>query len=327
MPVTFDDVRAAETRIADAVVRTPAIVSERLDEAVGARVVLKTETLQRGGAFKIRGATNAIRSLLGSGERPNGIAAYSSGNHAQAVALAAREAGLPAAILMPEDAPPEKRDATLAYGAEVVTFDRYTQDRDAISQALADERGFSLVPQYDDERVIAGQGTVALELFEDAGPLDALFVPVGGGGLVAGCAIVAEALVPACRVIAVEPDASGDTVRSLATGTLVREAAGPTIADGQQAPQGRLTWEALRGRVERGVTVADDDLAQTMALLFTHAKLVAEPSGACGLAGLVRHLDDLGLRDAHVGVVLSGANISPGRFATIVGDHGDRLKG
>ncbi|MGZ4148998.1 MAG: threonine ammonia-lyase [Actinomycetota bacterium] len=318
MPVTFDDVRAAETRIADAIVRTPALVSERLDDAIGAHVVLKAETLQRGGAFKIRGATNAIRSLLGIGERPNGIAAYSSGNHAQAVALAAREAGLPAAILMPEDAPPEKRDATIAYGAEVVTFDRYTEDRDARSHALAEDRGFALVPPYDDVRVIAGQGTVALELFEDAGPLDALFVPVGGGGLIAGCAVVAEALVPSCRVIAVEPDASGDTARSLATGTLVREAAGPTIADGQQAPQGLITWDVLRGRVERGVTVSDEDLAHAMALLFTHAKLVAEPSGACGLAGLVRHLGELGLRAAHVGVVLSGANISPERFSSNV---------
>jgi threonine dehydratase len=321
MPVTFDDVRAAETRIADAVVRTPSLVSELLDEAVGARVVLKAETLQRAGAFKIRGATNAIRSLLAGTERPKGIAAYSSGNHAQAVALAAREAGLPAAILMPEDAPPEKRDATIAYGAEVVTFDRYAEDRDARSRALSDERGFALVPPYEDERVIAGQGTVALELFEDAGPLDALFVPVGGGGLIAGCAIVAEALVPDCRVIAVEPEASGDTARSLATGTLVAEAAGPTIADGQQAPQGRLTWEVLRGRVERGLTVSDGDLARTMALLFTRAKLVAEPSGACGLAGVVSQVEDLGLRGAHIGVVLSGANISPERFASIVGNH------
>jgi threonine dehydratase len=317
MPVTFDDVRAAETRTADAVVRTPALTSERLDDAVGARVVLKAETLQRAGAFKIRGATNAIRSLLANGERTNGVAAYSSGNHAQAVALAAREVGLPAVILMPKDAPAEKHEATIAYGAEVVTFDRYTEDRDALSHALAQDRGFSLVPPYDDVRVIAGQGTVAHELFEDAGPLDALLVPVGGGGLIAGCAVVAEALVPSCRVVAVEPDASGDTARSLATGTLVREAAGPTIADGQQAPQGLITWEVLRGRVERGVTVSDEDLARAMSLLFTHAKLVAEPSGACGLAGLLRHVDDLGLRGARVGVVLSGANISAERFAAI----------
>jgi threonine dehydratase len=312
-------VAEAAARIADAVIRTPLVSSERLNMEVGAELVLKAETLQRTGSFKIRGATNAIRSLGGSPDRPAGVVAFSSGNHAQAVASAAREAAIPATILMPEDAPQEKLDATRRYGADIVTFDRYTEDREERAAMLAQELGFIQVPPYDDTDVIAGQGTVALELFQEAGPLDALLVPVGGGGLIAGSGVVAEELSRGCRVIGAEPTASGDTRRSLATGNLVREAAGPTIADGQQAPQGRLTFALMRRRVEQAVLVTDEEIAAAMRLLFDAVKLVTEPSGACALAAARRHVDALGLHGSRVGVVLSGSNVALERFAAIAG--------
>jgi threonine dehydratase len=319
--LTIEAVRTAASRIADAVIRTPVVRSERLDDLVGAQVYLKAENLQRVGAFKMRGATNAIRVMLETGERPRGVVAFSSGNHAQAVALAASEHGLPAVILMPQDAPPEKRAATEGYGAEVRTFDRAAHDRAEMADEVVRETGFSLVPPYDDARVMAGQGTAALELFEDAGPLDALVVPVGGGGLIAGCAVAAAAASPGCRVIGVEPDASGDSMRSLEAGSWQGVAAGPTIADGQQAPQGRLTFDVMLGAVERAVVVSDPDIAAAMRALFVQAKLVAEPSGACGLAGLVRYLDQLDLRGRRVGVVISGGNVAPERFAKITGSE------
>jgi threonine dehydratase len=317
--LTVDDVRAAAARIADQVVRTPIVRSERLDELLGIEVLLKADNLQPMGAFKARGATNALRMMLEAGDAPRGVVAFSSGNHAQAVARAARAHGLPAVILMPEDAPPEKRTATEAYGAEVRAFDRAAHDRAEMAEAVVAETGYALIPPYDDVRVIAGQGTAALELFEDAGRLDALLVPVGGGGLIAGCAVVAEALAPACRVIGAEPEASGDTMRSLEAGAWLGEPAGATIADGQQAPQGRLTFEVMRGRVERAVTASDTDIAAAMRALFERAKLVAEPSGACGLAGLMRHAGALDLRGRRVGVVVSGGNVAPERFTAIVG--------
>lgn len=320
--VTIADVRVAAARIADLVVRTPVVHSPRLDDLVGASVFLKVESLQPMGAFKMRGATNAIRIMLEAGERPAGVVAFSSGNHAQAVALAAREHGLPAVILMPEDAPCEKRAATEGYGAEVRTFDRAAHDRAEMAEAVVAETGFALIPPYDDARVMAGQGTAALELFEDAGDLDALMVPVGGGGLIAGCAVVASSLAPGCRVIGAEPEASGDSMRSLSAGEWRGEPAGATIADGQQAPLGKLTFQVMNGMVERAVTASDDDIAAAMRALFERAKLVAEPSGACGLAGLVRHVDGLGLRGGRVGVVISGGNVAPERFAAIVGSHG-----
>jgi threonine dehydratase len=219
---------------------------------------------------------------------------------------------------MPEDAPPEKRAATEGYGAEVRSFDRAAHDRAEMAEAVVAETGYALIPPYDDLRVIAGQGTAAVELFEDAGSLDGLVVPIGGGGLISGCAVAAEALAPGCRVIGAEPEASGDSMRSLEVGRWLGEPAGPTIADGQQAPQGQLTFEVMHGRVERAVTASDDDIAAAMRALFELAKLVAEPSGACGLAGLMRHLDALDLRGRRVGVVISGGNVAPERFATIL---------
>lgn len=319
--LTIDDVRAAAARIADLVVHTPVVRSARLDDLVGASVLLKADNLQPMGAFKMRGATNAIRIMLEAGERPPGVVAFSSGNHAQAVALAAREHGLPAVILMPVDAPPEKRAATEGYGAEVRSFDRAAHDRAEMAEGVMAETGYALIPPYDDVRVMAGQGTAALELFADAGDLDALMVPVGGGGLIAGCAVVAAALAPGCRVIGAEPEASGDSMRSLAAGEWQGEPAGGTIADGQQAPQGKLTFEVMQGRVEQAVLASDTDIAAAMRALFERAKLVAEPSGACGLAGLVRHIDELGLRGRRVGVVISGGNVAPERFAAILGSQ------
>jgi threonine dehydratase len=268
----------------------------------------------------MRGATNAIRTMLEVGERPRGVVAFSSGNHAQAVALAAREHHLSAVILMPGDAPPEKRSATEGYGAEVRSFDRAAHDRAEMAQAVVAETGYTLIPPYDDIRVMAGQGTTALELVEDAGPLDALLVPVGGGGLIAGCSVTAAEASPACRVIGVEPEASGDTKRSLEAGECLGEPAGPTIADGQRAPQGHLTFEVMHGRVERCVVVSDGDIAAAMRALFELAKLVAEPSGACGLAGILRHGRSLGLAGRRVGVVVSGGNVAPERSATILAD-------
>ena len=315
---TFDDVRRAAARIDGAARRTPAWSSDRLDEAAGCAVVLKCENLQRIGAFKIRGATNAVRVLLESGERPRALVAHSSGNHAQAVALAGREHGLPATILMPEDAPPEKLAATRALGADVRTYDRYREERTALADALAAELDAALIPPYDHPDVIAGQGTAALELFEDAGPLDALFVPVGGGGLLAGSALAASGVSSATRLIGVEPEASDDAKRSLESGALVEVSVAPTIADGQQAPLGALPFAVMRPLVERVVLASDDDLRAAMRLLFEATKLVAEPSGACGLAGLLRHRTALGLEGARVGVIVSGGNVSPERFAVLM---------
>ena len=315
----FEDVEAAAARIDGAVLRTPACTSERLDALGGCHIVLKCENLQRAGAFKIRGATNAIRVLLERGDAIDGVAAHSSGNHAQAVALAAREHGLPAAILMPSDAPPEKLEATRAYGADVVLYDRYREERTTLAAGLAEERGYALIPPYEHPDVIAGQGTAALELFEDAGELDALVVPVGGGGLLAGSALAAARRCSTARVIGVEPDVADDARRSLAAGSVVHLATAPTICDGQQAPVGELTFSVFRSLVDGVVAVTDDDVRSAMRALFEASKLVVEPSGACGVAGLLRHRDALGLRDARVGVILSGGNVSADRFGSLLG--------
>lgn len=251
--ISIDDVRAAARRIEGVAHRTPVLSSRALDEATGATVVLKAENLQRVGAFKFRGAFNAVASLADD-ERRRGVATVSSGNHAQAVALAARLHEVPAVILMPEDSPPGKLAATRSHGAEVIMFDRYGQDREQLLAELVAERGLVPIHPYDDERVMAGQGTVALELIEDAGPLDLLVVPVGGGGLISGCSTAAEGV----RVVGVEPEAGDDVRRSLQAGERVRIPVPRTIADGQQLDTpGELTWEVIRQRVY-DVTVASD---------------------------------------------------------------------
>jgi threonine dehydratase len=317
-PVTLADVRDAAARIDGVAHRTPVLRSRTLDALVGAEVHLKCENFQRIGAFKFRGAYNAA-SRLTPEQLAKGIAAYSSGNHAQAVALAARELGSTAVILMPEDTPGSKREATAGYGAEVVTYDRYTGDRVAIGEALAADRGLALIPPYEHPHVIAGQGTAALELLEETGPLDALVVPVGGGGLIAGSATAAKGLHRGIRVIGVEPEAGDDTRRSLAAGHRVSIPVPRTIADGQAADiPGELTFSVNRRLVDDIVLVGDDDIRAAMRFAFERLKIVLEPSGAGSLAALLAAR--IAPLPPRVGVILSGGNIDARRFAELCGD-------
>jgi threo-3-hydroxy-L-aspartate ammonia-lyase len=317
MPVIeLADIEAAAARLAGVAHRTPVFTSRMLDERTGASVYAKAECFQRGGAFKFRGAYNKISSL-GEEALGRGVIAYSSGNHAQAVAIAARVLGTSTTIVMPEDAPQAKLAATRGYGAEVVLYDRWTESREEIGAQLAEERGLELVRPYDDPLVMAGQGTVALELLADLPELDLLLVPVSGGGLIAGCATAAKALRPEIRVVGVEPEPGDDTRRSLAAGERVRIDVPRTIADGLQAPEpGELTFEVNRRLVDEIVTVTDEEIVEAMAFLFDRLKLVAEPSGAVGTAALLSQ--KLDARDARVGVVLSGGNVGAARFAELV---------
>jgi threonine dehydratase len=316
--ISLDDVRAAARRIEGAAHRTPVLTSRALDEATGATVLLKAENLQRVGAFKFRGAYNAVASLNDE-ERARGVATVSSGNHAQALALAARLLGVRAVILMPEDAPAGKLAATEGYGADVSRFDRYAEDREELLAALVAERGLVPIHPYDDERVMAGQGTVALELIEDAGPLDVLLVCVGGGGLIAGCATAAKGLLDGVRVVGVEPEAGDDTRRSLEAGERVSIGVPRTIADGQQLPvPGELTFPVVRARVDAIAVASDAEIVTAMRFLFERLKTVAEPSGACAVAALLagRVGDVGGLR---VGVTITGGNVTAERFAALMG--------
>jgi threonine dehydratase len=300
-----DDVRRAAALLDGVAHRTQPVTSRTL----GDEVVLKPECLQRSGSFKFRGAYNKISSL----SRGTGVLAFSSGNHAQAVALAARLLGASATILMPTDAPRSKVEATIGYGAEVVTYDRYAEDREAIGTALAAERGLELVRPYDDELVMAGAGTAALELIEDAGPFDAIVTPLGGGGLLSGSATVARDLGVA-RVVGVEPAAGDDWVQSLAAGERRRIDVPRTIADGLQTNEpGRLTWEVVTRLVDEVVTVTDEQIVEAMRFAFERLKLVVEPSGAVGLAAVLNGL----VGGGRIGVVLSGGNVGADRFAQL----------
>ncbi|MGW2685068.1 threo-3-hydroxy-L-aspartate ammonia-lyase [Streptomyces sp. NPDC001414] len=315
-PVTLQDVRDAAARIRGVAHRTPVLRSRTLDERVGAEVFLKCENLQRIGAFKFRGAYNAV-SRLPAEQLAKGVAAYSSGNHAQAVALAARELGTTAVIVMPEDTPRAKLEATAGYGAEIVTYDRYTGDRVAIGEALAAERGLALVPPYEHPHVIAGQGTAALELIEEVGELDALVVPVGGGGLIAGSATAAKGLLPGIWVVGVEPEAGDDTRRSLEAGHRVSVPVPRTIADGQAADiPGELTFSVNRRLVDDISLVSDDQIRDAMRFAFERLKTVVEPSGASGLAALLA--GRVAPLPRRIGVVLSGGNVGAERFAEII---------
>lgn len=314
--LTIADVRSAAEQISGVAHRTPVMTSRTIDNLAGAEVFLKCENLQRAGAFKFRGAYNAI-SRLTPEQLAGGVATYSSGNHAQAVALACTLLGTTALVVMPADTPAGKRAATQGYGAEVVTYDRYTQDRVAIGNRLAAESGRTIVPPYDDARVIAGQGTVALELLEQSGPLDAIVVPVGGGGLLAGCATAAKGLRPGLRMIGVEPEDADDTKLSLAAGHRVSIPVSRTIADGQAAETpGEMTFSINRRLADDIVLVSDDEIRAAMILLFERQRIVVEPSGASALAALLS--GRITPPAARVGVVLSGGNISAERFAELV---------
>ena len=317
LPIGLDDVRAAAARLRGVAHRTPVVRSRTLDRLTGCTLFLKAENLQRGGAFKFRGAYNRV-SALSPEARRRGVLAYSSGNHAQAVAIAAGIVGTTALIVMPEDTPDTKMEATRGYGAEIVTYDRYRDDRVVLGSRLAEQGGLTLVAPYDDPLVMAGQGTVALELLDEAGALDVLVAPVGGGGLIAGCATAVKGVSPNTVVVGVEPADADDTRRSLEAGERVRLPVARTIADGLQADiPGELTFEVNRRLVDEIVTVTDGEIVAAMVLLFERLKLVVEPSGAAGvgalLAGKVKAA--VGRR---VGVVLSGGNVGSRRFAEIV---------
>jgi threonine dehydratase len=308
-PPSFTDVEAAAQRLGGVAHRTPCVTSRMLDRQLGAHVVLKAEGFQRMGAFKFRGAYNAISQLSGE-ERERGVVTASSGNHAQAVALAASLLGARATILMPSDAPASKRAATEGYGATVIEYDRYRDDRNRLLADLADELGSSIVHPYDDPRVIAGAATCALELAEDGGPLETVVVPVGGGGLISGSSIALRSVSPATRVVGVEPDASPDVQRSLQAGKRVTVPIRPSIADGQLLDTpGEITFGVIASLVDEIVTVTDAEIVDAMRLLFERAKLVVEPSGASAFAGRV-HGDP-------IGIVLSGANVAAERFAEL----------
>ena len=315
--VTLQDVRDAAKRIEGVAHHTPVIHSRTLDGLVGAEVLIKAENLQRIGAFKFRGAYNAIRKLPAD-QLARGIAAYSSGNHAQAVALSAHELGTTAVIVMPADTPRSKLDAVAGYGAEIITYDRYTGNREEIGRKLAADRGLTLIPPYEHPDVIAGQGTAALELLDEVGHLDALIAPVGGGGLMAGSAIAAKGLQPGIRVVGVEPEAGDDTRRSLAAGQRVTIAVPRTIADGQAAPTpGELTFSINKDLVDEIVLVSDDEIRDALRFAVDRLKLVMEPSGASGLAALLA--GKLQPVPARIGVIVSGGNVGAARLAELIG--------
>jgi len=313
---TFADVQTAAARLAGVARRTPVMTSRTADERSGAALFFKCENLQRMGAFKFRGAYNAIASLP-DGVRERGVIAFSSGNHAQGMALAGRLLGVPVTILMPQDAPAAKIEATRGYGAEVILFDRYAQDREALGREVAGARGLSLIPPFDHPAVIAGQGTAALELIEETGPLDLLLVCVGGGGLVSGCALAAHALSPGIRVVGVEPEAGNDAQQSLRTGRIVRIEVPRTIADGAQtAALGAITFPLIQRDVADIVTVSDAELIEAMRFFAERMKLVVEPTGClAAAAALNRKVDLAGLR---VGVIISGGNVDLAGFARMI---------
>lgn len=315
--IELADVELAAQRISPFAVRTPVIESTNLSRLVDAQVFCKAESLQRTGSFKFRGATNSIAALTND-ERAEGVLTYSSGNHGQAISRAAGLHGCKATVIMPYDAPPMKRAATAHWGADIVEYDRYEEDRPAVAARVQAERGGVLIPPFNYTNVMAGQGTVALELFDQVPDLDMLFVCVGGGGLLSGCATVAKALSPSTIMVGVEPEASNDHILSRDAGKIVALDSVPrTIADGQQttAP-GELTWSVNSVRCDEFTTVTDDEIVATMRLLFDHHKLVVEPSGASALAAvLYRDLVKPGMR---VGVTLSGGNIDLATFTKLL---------
>ncbi|HOC43160.1 MAG TPA: threo-3-hydroxy-L-aspartate ammonia-lyase [Thermoanaerobaculales bacterium] len=312
LEVEIGDIAAAAARLEGVVHRTPVMGSGSLDRRAGGRVALKCESFQRTGAFKIRGAYNALAQLSYE-DRRRGVLTYSSGNHAQAAALAGRLLGIDVQVVMPADAPPVKLAATRAYGATVISYDRGQTTREALAARLAAETGRTVVPPYDHPHVVAGQGTVALELIQDAGPLDLLLVPCGGGGLLSGSAVAAAALAPLCRVVGVEPEAGADATASFRTGVLHRVDDPDTIADGARTPHlGRVTFPLVRRYVHEMVTVPDEALVRAVRFLAERMKLVVEPTGALAVAAL---LEGVVAAAPRTGVIISGGNVDPAALA------------
>jgi threonine dehydratase len=314
--LSYADIVAAAERIAGHAHRTPVATSRTADALVGAELYFKCENLQRIGAFKFRGAMAAL-SRFSPAQRAAGVVAFSSGNHAQAIALAAQILGIPAAIVMPADAPASKLAATRGYGAEIVIYDRFAEDREAIARRLAGERGMTVIPPYDHADVIAGQGTATKELLEDVGELDHLFMPLGGGGLLSGACLAARALSPRCKIWGVEPQAGDDGRRSLAAGEIVHIATPETIADGAQTQHlGELTFPIIRREVAGILTATDAQLVEAMRFFAERMKLVVEPTGCLGFAG-TRHAG-VPVAGSRVGIIVSGGNVDLGRYASML---------
>ena len=312
----FHDIELAAARLKGVAHRTPVLTSRTLDAMLGMQVFMKAENLQRMGAFKFRGGYNAV-NVLGAAERARGVVAFSSGNHAQAVALAAQLHGCRATIVMPHDAPALKLAATRGYGAEIVVYDRYKEDRAAIAARLVEERGAALIPPFDHLPVMAGQGTAALELIEDVGALDALIVCAGGGGFLSGCAVAAKHLLPPIRVYGAEPERGNDLQQSLRAGRIVSIEVPRTICDGQQTQAvGKHPFEVIRALVTDVLTASDPAVVDAMRFAFERMKVVLEPSGACALAALMTHAEQF--RGQRVGITLSGGNVGLDRFVALV---------
>ena len=314
---TYADVEDAARRIDGVAHRTPVLTSRFADEFYGTRLYFKAEHLQRMGAFKFRGAVNAL-SRFTPEQRRAGVVAFSSGNHAQAIALAARELGIPATIVMPEDAPEMKIAATRGYGGEVILYDRYTEDREAIGRGIAESKGMTLIPPYDHPDIIAGQGTAARELIEEVGELDAVLMPMGGGGLLSGSALAVKKLSPGAEIYGVEPEAGNDGQRSFRSGEIVHIETPKTIADGAQTLHlGDLTFPIIQRDVTDILTATDDQLVEAMRFFAGRMKQVVEPTGCLGLAGVGAVADRLAGK--RVGVIISGGNIDLARFCTLTG--------
>ena len=318
MPVHFGDIQAAATKIEGHAKRTPVHTSAHIDSLVGAEVFLKCENFQRTGSFKFRGAYNAL-SRLDSEQRSRGVLTFSSGNHAQALACAGRLLNVAVTIVMPHDAPRVKREATAGYGGNIVLYDRDETSREALGAKLAHEQGLTVIPPYDHEAIIAGQGTSVMELVQDTGPLDFLFVPCGGGGLLSGSAVSAKALSPTCQIIGVEPENADDGAQSFRTGQIVTVENPVTIADGARTPSlGKLTFDIIKTHVHNIVTVSDDDLLSVLKLVWERTKLVIEPTGVLGVAALLSGQTEV--KDARVGVVLSGGNIDVSSLSALLAE-------
>jgi threonine dehydratase len=316
LAVELADIRAAQQLLSGVVQPTPVLRSEAADAQAGAQLYFKCESLQRTGSFKFRGAYNAISRAI-KRSSPPGVAAFSSGNHAQAVAYAARLLGCSATIVMPHDAPASKRAATERYGAEVIGYDRYREDRELITRELARARGLELIPPFDHPDVIAGQGTVGLELFQEFSDLDVLVTPLGGGGLLSGCALAATALNPKCRVFGVEPEAGNDVQQSLRAGAIIRIETPKTIADGAQTLcPGNYTFPILQSLVSDVLTVSDAQLIETMSFFLESMKLVVEPTGCLAAAAVLNGL--VPARGQKIGIVLSGGNVDSSRLQSLL---------